>query len=194
MEHLPDSLDQRYGKITVRKGNYGDELALYSWDAVPDCKDERCKAHFMCEFDRRGKCTTMMQYLKGTSQMIFKNFGEVLDEPTFYRVGMHLMPMYRTLCRLKIEELGVNNIVTTSDTGRKQANPIYKEIRDTIKIIDSLWHSLGLTKFAVVEIPDDLPLEGTPADSHGHKKMLTKAQENLLVKKSGKKTKLVRRM
>ena len=123
--------------------------------------------------------------------MIFNNFGEVLDEPTFYRVGMHLMPMYRTLCRLKIEELGVNHIITTSDTGRKQANPIYKEIRDTIKLIDSLWHSLGLTKFAVVEIPEDLPMEDKPVDSHGHTKMLTKEQEALLVK--GKKRRIIKR-
>ncbi len=188
-EHLPHSMNVRYGKITVRKGNY-DELALYSWDAVPDCKDEMCKAHFMCDFDRRGKCTTMMQYLKGTSQMIFKNFGEVLDEPTFYRVGMHLMPMYRTLSRLKIEELGVNNIITTSDTGRKQANPIYKEIRDTIKLIDSLWHSLGLTDYVVVEVPDELD---TGQSEHGTSKFLTKAGEAKLAKTRGMKRKLVRR-
>ena len=109
--------------------------------------------------------------------------------------GMHLMPMYRTLARLKIEELGVNNIITTSDTGRKQANPIYKEIRDTIKLIDSLWHSLGLTKFAVVDIPDDLPM-GADDDYYSQVErgeVPTKAQREAMQKKGGKRRKLVRR-
>jgi hypothetical protein len=55
-------------------------------------------------------------------------------------------------------------------------------------LIDKLWSSLGLTDYAVVEIPEDVDV-----GEHGSSKFLTKAQEAKLVKKSGKKTKLVRR-
>ena len=184
---LPHRLSQSLGTLAIRKGTL-DGLALFTWDVIPECTDERCKATFICDFTRKGRCTVMVQYMKGTSEMLFRSFGEVLDEPTFYRVGMHLMPMYRTLARLKIEELGVKNIITTSDTGRKQANPIYKELRDTIKLIDGLWTSLGLTDYAVVEIP-----EIEDVGEHGTSKFLTKAQEAKMAKTRGTKRKLVRR-
>lgn len=193
-EILPHTLNSRLGSVGIKKGTYH-ELSLYTWDAIPACTDTKCKANVICDFDRRGRCTVMIQYLKGTSVMLFKNFGEVLDEPTFYRIGMHLMPLYRILCRLKIEELGITDIVRTTDTGRKQANPIYKEIRDTIKLVDQLWVSLGLTQYCMVEMPNEPDF--APSDDYYSRvergEVLTKEEEEALKKKGGRKRKLVRR-
>ncbi|MCP3681909.1 MAG: hypothetical protein GY861_04390 [bacterium] len=77
--------------------------------------------------------------------MIFKNFSDVLDEPMLYQIGIHLMPLYKNLCKLKIEELGVKQAVTmNTKSGRDQINPIYKEIREHIKIIQMMWRDIGL--------------------------------------------------
>jgi hypothetical protein len=55
------------------------------------------------------------------------------------------MPLYKILCKLKIEEMGVVQAVLPGKYGAR-ANPVYKEIRETIKLIAYMWKSIGLGK------------------------------------------------
>jgi len=158
---LPGTYNVRFGNITSRRGLL-EEAKLFSWDVVPTCPIPpdptleppypgiTCPALPLCDFaksssERIIKCGVTTQYLRGTAEVIFNNFASLLSEDDFYRLGMHLMPLYRMLIKLKIHELGVRRAVTTSDRGVTKANPIYKEIRETIKSIEAMWVSLQLS-------------------------------------------------
>ena len=58
---------------------------------------------------------------------------------------MHLMPLYKTLCKLKMEELAVTQPVFATIRGDRKADPVYREIRETMKIIMACWKDLGLS-------------------------------------------------
>ncbi len=158
---MPNTFLQRFGQITSRRGLL-EKARLFSWDVVPTCPVPPapntdvpltmivCPAILLCDFaksseDKVIKCGVTTQYLRGTAEILFNNFASLLSEDDFYRLGMHLMPLYRMLAKLKIHELGVRRAVTTSDRGVTKANPIYKEIRETIKSIEAMWVSLQLS-------------------------------------------------
>lgn len=164
-EFLPHRLNVTIGRLGVGKGTSDDgNVYLYSWDAIQDCEGERCPAHEFCEFDQRGKCTVMRQYLKSVMTLIFRNFAEDLTEPHLYRIGMHLMPLYKMLCRMKIEEMAVRRVVTVDDKGKRAANPLYKEIRETIKLIEQTWKRLGLDPLMSLDpdFEDENFMDGNP--------------------------------
>ena len=54
------------------------------------------------------------------------------------------MPLYQILGRIKIEEATFHRVIYTDDKGRRKANPIFKELRETLKQIESVWKALNL--------------------------------------------------
>jgi hypothetical protein len=176
---VPDRFYERLGYMDIAKGSMGGEddteKRLFSWNAIMPC-NHFCSVIEVCPFrncrkpivedpvqdrdkghdPRQVKCFVMVKYLKSVSSVILENFGEDLLESELLRVGMHLMPLYKNLCRLKIEEMGISLVVDT-ETGR--ISPIYREMRATIKDIEGLWNSLGLLELEKklkrkIEIPD----------------------------------------
>ena len=156
---LPWSYNNKMGQVGICRGEVG-EVLLYNWDAVQECIDEKCPAHSMCGYVRKGRCTVQLQYLKSIGTIIFRNYEHLLTEPLLYRIGMHLTPLYKTLCRLKIQELGVKNIVNIDDKGIHRIHPVFKEIRETIKIIDMTWSKLGLNNMSFEAGGKELPVNG----------------------------------
>lgn len=155
----PTAYPKRYGQVlgtvSVERGSHKKNIRLFSWDAINDCTDTRCIASEFCTYDRRGKCTIQANYLRAFSEVMFNNFGDFFSEADFYYVGMHLTPLYKTLCKLKIEELAVTRVVNVDEKGIRRVNPVYKEIRETIKLINILWKSMGMTRgIPVVPDPD----------------------------------------
>lgn len=155
-----------FGTMTVSRGKVyipakdtikGDEkekrISLYSWDVIQDCQKYLCPAADHCTYKQSGKCSVMVQYLKSTSAMFFDNFGGKVNETDFYRIGMHLMPLYANLCRFKIEEMGVKRVILTGAGERKYPHPVFKEIRSIIKLIEFVWRNLGLSLIAACEAP-----------------------------------------
>lgn len=158
---LSQYYDQKFGTLSVSRGHHKGEKALFSWDITMDCTDTQCPAHSVCEYERAGKCKAMTLYLKGVTNVIIGNHIDELSEGQLYRVGMHLMPLYRTLIKMKIEELGVGRIVTTDDKGKRAAHPIYKEMREQIKLIEMMWKTIGIHEVCNgVSMPDDGILSG----------------------------------
>jgi hypothetical protein len=74
------------------------------------------------------------------------------------------MPLYRLLCRLKIEEVGFNRAIYTTDKGNYKANPVFREMRETIKQIEQIWKTLNLdvTVPPIPRIPN--PVDGPQRD------------------------------
>lgn len=137
---IPASYLQRMGLLSVYRGNYDDKYKLFSWDAIDSCYPE-CKLYDYCSFEKIGRCTLQVKYIRALSEVIFENFADDLDESTMYRVGIHLVPLYKMLVKLKMEEILVKNYVKDG-----KVTPILKEIRETIKTIEQMWMVLGLSK------------------------------------------------
>jgi hypothetical protein len=181
------------GHLRIEKGNLepgSDEIQLYQWDAVGECLNMNCNIVHLCNYDKNGKCKAELKYLGSVNHMIFKNFSEVLDEPTLFRVGRHLMPLYKHLCKMKMYELQVTDVIWEDENGKLKAEPIYKEIRDTIKAIEAVWKSTGLSKFEIeldspelemggrkYETMGDIPIDGEPEPEKGKRRKIIRRKK-----------------
>ncbi len=156
--------------LTPRKGTYGDK-PLIAWAAIEDCtayeegelesiEDPtslakllagRCRIQHLCTYKKSTngktrKCGVQISYINAVSEMAHRCFRLQLqaDEQLLFRFGMHLIPLYKTLCKLKMEELAVSNPVFLTMRGDRKADPIYREIRETVKLLMTCWKDLGL--------------------------------------------------
>ena len=145
---VPNTFRLKQGELSPLKGTFHGEFSLYAWDAVDDCLQAQCPIVAMCDYEKKGKCTVQNQYVRSVTRMIFANYASKLDEPTFYEIGMHIVPLYKQLCKLLIYEMSVENVVRTTNQGGRQVNPIYKEIRATIQLLHKMWRELGLGSMA----------------------------------------------
>lgn len=145
-EHPINHMYERtVGDIGARKGMVDAKKILLTWDAIPPCQDEQCPAHHMCgRYQHKGKCTVMLSYMKGIGTVLLREYKDVMTDEDLIKIGLHLLPLYRNLCKLKIEELGVRRVLNTNMQGNYVVNPIYREIRDTIKTIETVWKNLAL--------------------------------------------------
>jgi hypothetical protein len=135
-----------FGSLRIQKGKLKEDSLFYSWDAVPMCRELDCPIVESCTYVKGPtvKCHVHYQFLKSLSVVLYRNFSDVLDESKLYRVGMHMMPLYKMLCKLLIEEHAVQNAVYEDGKGIRRAHPVFKEVRDTLQAISKEWRSLGL--------------------------------------------------
>jgi hypothetical protein len=138
----------KMGTIQVSKGTAidGSGSPIYSWDVGELCRHQDCpainKCHYEENIDEGGECKVMHNYMRSAALTVYENEKKMTSMQR-YQVGMHIIPLYRILCKLKIAELGVVNIVNHTDRGTMQINPLYKEIRETIKMIDFVWKTVS---------------------------------------------------
>lgn len=176
---MPVVIQQTYqltfGKMNISRGTgvildeYDEQKAkikLYSWDVLPLCRNDRCPASNFCHY-LTGKadperCWVIGKYIKHTVDVIFGNIGEKMTEAQLFRVGTSLIPLYRNLARLKIEEAGLVSPMETVK-GRSVPSNIYREIREHIKAIDALWKSIGIE---TLDLKFNLP-QGVMFDEEG---------------------------
>ena len=177
MQRIPTAFDLSMkgieSDITNNSGEEKVDKPLNAWDYIQECT-ERCPAYAnnTCYYKKpqegqRKRCTVMRTFLNGAIDAIMSTFkkDEVLNPKTLWRIGMHLIPLYQMLGRMKIEEATYFRVIYTDDKGRRKANPVYKEIRETLKQIETTWDKLGLggkigpvgfSMKPVVEDDDDL--------------------------------------
>ena len=178
-----DVVAQRLYSMRPGKGYVDNDKSIYyhAWDFVEQCTREDCVAYASCPYDKHGKPPGQKEYMRSVQMVIFRNLNGNLSEMNLYRIGMHLLPLYRILMKLKIQEIGDTQAVTTDDKGMKRINPIYKEIRETIKQIEFIWKSLGFT--------DDVPKpKGIGDDLKGNPDYYQEIQED-----ANRRKRLVRR-
>ena len=147
----------------------GKELVRFSvWNVITPCHQEECPIYNDCPYDDRkkkgGKCRVEQGYVNSIGDMVYRNFKGKFTEDQFFIIGMHVLPMYRHLCRLKIWEWSVREVMYEDEKGRRHLNPIYREIREQIKAISSQWHSLGVGKYLVVEPKNPWGSAGKPVE------------------------------
>ena len=122
------------GSTNLNKGEIRDGKSLKGWDSVSDCTGEDCGLKNKCKYIHKGKCSVQMAYMKNFCDTIFTAY-KYMNEYALFKVGMHLMPLYSHLCKLKMVEASISDPVNMTAKGLVQIHPIYKEIRETLKSI-----------------------------------------------------------
>lgn len=136
----------RSGTTHLMKGQ-ANGLKYYVWDLVDNCRLDKCEAYHVCEFAHRinmvkedgtpKKCRVMYWWLKGASDVYFKDVHN-MDQITVWRIGMRLMQMNRTLCKMVIAEAGLDSYVSLNNRGNITCISLGKIIAEVQMKIDAL--------------------------------------------------------
>jgi len=192
-DYLSRHAQTRLYTMAPNKGKYLDSETLLScWDPVDECKGEACPVYERCPYGshrttnkKKGLCVVQRDYMRGVHTLMLRNFEDRMTEGMIFRIGQHLFPLYRTLIRINIEELAVESIVHTDDKGLKRANPIYREMRETIKQIEYIWKTLGFSEPAPIPRKTGNELTGNP-DYYGDLEKDADRRRKILVKRKVK--------
>ena len=161
------------------------------WDFVGKCQGDECIIHDVCSYkdvnpgtERPTKKCGVERYYMG---VVFKPFGELVEkvkDPFIMQwVGLHIIPLYHQLIKLKKFERSLDSPMDTTIKGDVRAHPVLKEIRTVIAAIRAEWKSSGMMEIARDEgyMSDSLPaplddddLEG---DSDYHDSLYTDTEE-----------------
>lgn len=155
---------RKLGNLNIHKGKL-DEVPITMWDAVPLCNEETCPIAESCPYNKTGRCTVRVKYLANVFDAV-SNLPENLDPITILKIGMHIIPIYSQLCRFKMVEYNSATMVADAK-GNLKVNPIFREIRETIKAASSLLQDLntsvnGLPNDGDQDYYDSLFTEPTP--------------------------------
>jgi len=120
------------------------------WDPASKCTDQ-CALYNDCPYAKGGKCTLELTYMN----VIFNNLitmdpnrgiADRLTDIELQRVGIHLIPLYHQLIRLKKEAFAVKQITVTNKQGSLMIHPVFKEIREVIKCVSREIKELGINE------------------------------------------------
>lgn len=139
-DDLPVYYTQRKGSLYVSKGNVNG-MKVISWDAVKECFPD-CPARSQCGYTQ-GRCRVQMNYITEIFKQFLAKFPDI-DEFQLTQFGTLLMPLYTTLSWMQIAEVAVQQPTFLTDNGARKAHPLYKEIRETIRLITATAKSIGL--------------------------------------------------
>jgi hypothetical protein len=151
-------------RVRTSKNPTKDLLKLYVWNTLSPCHKEECPIHDRCPHATEdiSVCKIEKFYIDKVAEMAWNNFNKKFTEDQFFMVGMHILPMYRHLCRLKLWEWSVLHVMYEDERGKRHINPIYKEIREQIKAISAQWKGLGVGNFQIVEPRNPWGTRGKP--------------------------------
>jgi hypothetical protein len=163
---LPAVFKKHQLGVSQTKQGSKDLVRFAVWNVITPCRQEECPIYDDCPYEDRkkkgGKCRVEQGYVNSIGDMVYRNFKGVFSEDQFFIVGMHVLPLYRHLCRLKIWEWSVREVMYEDDKGRRHLNPIYREIREQIKTISAQWRGLGVGQFQIVEPKNPWGSSGKP--------------------------------
>jgi hypothetical protein len=129
----------------VKSDDAKDKLyELVYWNAVQKCDSSICGCIDLCSNPCPGNpCSVLSSYMSNVYETMIRTYKGVMTEDSAYRIGMHLVPLYKILCRLKMQEFTEIEVMVTNSKGERKVNPIFEEIRKTILAIEKMWMNLG---------------------------------------------------
>lgn len=168
---------RKLGNLVIQKGRL-DNIPIVMWDAIPQCDVENCPIGDTCPYQKVGRCSVRVKYLANVFEAV-SSVPENMDPITVLKIGMHIIPLYSQLCRFKMVEHN-SPVMLTDSKGNEKINPIFREIRETIKVCSVLLREINSE---VSGLPGD-------GDSDYYDSLFTGASE---VSTPKKRTKLKRR-
>lgn len=130
----------RLGNVEIHKGATRDSIPVVMWDAIPQCTPDECKMQEACPYIQTGKCGVRLKYIKHVYSSLLGQVDRE-DAIALFKIGFHLVPLYGHLIQFKMEEFG-QRVMNTASNGKRYINPIFKEIRETIKTINIVMKDL----------------------------------------------------
>ena len=130
----------KLGSIDIHKGQTKDGIPVVMFDAVPQCTPETCKMEVACPYTHTGKCGVKLKYLTHVYESLIGQVDRD-DAIALFKIGFHLVPLYGHLIQFKMEEFGAG-VMFSATNGKRYVNPIFREIRETIKVINIVMKDL----------------------------------------------------
>ncbi len=170
---IADISNLNIGNLKLDKGLVRKDVKMFAWDSIRECNgdasaegfdsDTICPAHNLCSYVKRGKCAVQVKYLESLYSSILSSYS-YLDEAMLWKIGMQIVPLYLQLVKLQIIELSLGSPVYNSEKGTVLVHPVYREIRETLKVIHLMWKDLDLA-FNFKEKPKFIDNEGEEEES-----------------------------
>lgn len=149
-DKLTQEYQARFGTLSVHRGRDSDKKPLFSWEPIPDCTDQMCPLTDKCDYvQREGKCRVVGGIVRSAAVNILTNYGLKINNAVRNRIGTQLMPLYVQLAKLYTYEASLSSVHFVDNKGNPKINPVYKDIRDTLRSIDLQWKNLGLSGMPV---------------------------------------------
>ena len=126
---------KRKGSLIIDKGKSSD-LEICSFDGIIECNKEECPIYKSCPYPKSGKCKIRKHYLNHCLK-ILNQVPSKLDKLASMKIGFNILPLYSQLIGFKIL---AHSLSLVSDG--KKINPVFKEIREVIKLISVLLRDL----------------------------------------------------
>lgn len=139
------SLALKKRSFLVKKKSEFCSLPVVVWHNLLDC-DEECVVSDSCsDLYSHVKCVRNRHYFDYILDACLKTYGSYMNEKMMVQIGMHIMPLYSQLFKLKLLEssLSISGMMSVNKQGTLTPHPVYKEIRQTINVLDHLWGKVG---------------------------------------------------
>lgn len=139
MEDIVEPRDRhKIGYLEIRKGRIKSEdscVAFVSWDACMNCGED-CPIQGQCaKADVMGKCGLQKSYLNEVYKALVADLKTEITHQKVLIIGLKVLPLYTQLFKFKLLEYSLNNNITTFSKSGIKIHPVYKEMRETIKLI-----------------------------------------------------------
>ena len=93
---IPTNTKNNFGSIALTKGSISvgkERLQLVVWDAVEDCKGERCVIEEKCHYQKTGRCTLQFKYVSNIIQGLVEEMETVgaITPSIMNTIGLHIV-------------------------------------------------------------------------------------------------------
>ena len=136
--------------LSPKIGNLDGDPVL-RWDPATMCSD-RCPLDADCNSKKRfGKCSVEVSYMNTIYSNLVnpnsdKGIADQLNDIELQRVGLHLIPLYHQLIKMKKEAYAVRDISHVNKQGSIKIHPVFAEIREIIRCIAKEIKDLGINE------------------------------------------------
>ena len=140
----------RINTLSPKVGNV-EGRSVVRWDPATICND-RCPIQDDCTFKKRvGKCGIEVSYMNVIFNNLIdpnpdKGIADQLNDIELQRVGLHLIPLYHQLIKMKKEAYAVRDISHVNKQGSIKIHPVFGEIREIIRCISKEIKDLGINE------------------------------------------------
>lgn len=116
-----------------------EDTSLVLFDTITNCVLKECPIYNSCPYDKKKNisCLVRERYLDHCLKTL-NSVPNKLDKLSMMKIGFSLIPLYSQLINFKILAHSLDSVME----GRK-IHPIYREIRETIKLITTLLKDLA---------------------------------------------------
>ena len=143
----PTMNPQRANKLYPQIGDL-DGRTVQRWDPATLCS-EHCCIYDDCPYTKKGRCNLEQNYMNVIFNNLIhpnpdKGIADQLNDIELQRVGIHLIPLYHQLIKMKKEAYSVRDISHVNKQGSIKIHPIFAEIREIIRCISKEINDLNI--------------------------------------------------